>query len=99
MSESRATCQVSIRGSFDVHWVDYLGEMLLYADVTDGRVRTTTLFGRPRDLAAFIGMLSMLADLGFHVIACEYQRADPLQETVDGSGSAAVAGADTVRVG
>jgi hypothetical protein len=80
MSQARATCQVSIRGSFDVHWVDYLGDMLLDADVTEGHVRTTTLIGKPPDLAAFIGMLSLLADLGFSVVACEYHRGDVIQE-------------------
>lgn len=55
-------------------WTDYLGDMLLHAEVEAGQVRTTTLFGKPPDLAAFIGMLSMLADLGFPVIACAYQR-------------------------
>jgi hypothetical protein len=74
MQSTDATCRISIRGSFDVHWTDYLGDMLLHASVEGGHVRTTTLLGRPRDLAAFIGMLSLLTDLGFPVIACEYQR-------------------------
>ena len=80
MSQARATCKVSIRGSFDVYWVDYLGDMLLHADVAEGHVRTTTLFGKPPDLAAFIGMLNLLADLGFPLVACEYRRADVIQE-------------------
>jgi hypothetical protein len=72
MSSARATCQISIRGSFDVLWADYLGDMLLRADVEAGQVRTTTLFGKPPDLAAFIGALSLLRDLGFPVIGCAY---------------------------
>ena len=76
MPLTNATCQISIRGSFDVLWTDYLGDMLLHAEVEAGQVRTTTLFGTPPDLPAFIGMLSMLADLGFPVIACAYQRID-----------------------
>ena len=74
MPTAHATCQISIRGAFDVHWVDYLGDMLLHAEVQDGEVRTTTLFGRPPDLAAFIGALSLLADLGFPVVGCTYDR-------------------------
>jgi hypothetical protein len=74
MPLTNATCQISIRGSFDVLWTDYLGDMLLHAEVEAGQVRATTLFGKPPDLAAFIGMLSMLADLGFPVIACAYQQ-------------------------
>jgi hypothetical protein len=80
MPKSSATCQVSICGSFDVHWVDYLGEMLLYADVADGHVRSTTLFGKPPDVAAFIGMLNLLVDLGFKVVACEYRQPDLIEE-------------------
>lgn len=76
MPPTNATCQITIRGSFDVLWTDYLGDMLLRAEVDAGHVRTTTLYGRPLDLAAFIGMLGLLADMGFPVIACAYQRID-----------------------
>ena len=72
MPSASATCQISIRGSFDVLWADYLGDMLLHADVEAGQVRTTTLFGNPPDLAAFIGVLSLLRDFGFPVIGCAY---------------------------
>jgi hypothetical protein len=74
MPPPNATCQISISGSFDVLWTDYLGDMLLLAEVEAGQVRTTTLYGKPPDLAAFVGMLSLLSDLGFPVIACAYQR-------------------------
>ena len=80
MPQSHATCKISISGSFDVYWVDYLGDMLLHAEVLEGHVRTTTLFGKPPDLAAFIGMLNLLADLGFPVVACEYHRAEAIEE-------------------
>jgi hypothetical protein len=76
MPTTNATCQISLRGSFDVHWADYLGDMMLEAQVQGGQVRTTTLFGQPPDLAAFIGVLSLLSDLGFPVIACEYHRSE-----------------------
>jgi hypothetical protein len=39
-------------------------------------VRTTTLYGKPPDLPAFIGALSMLVDFGFAVIEREYQCVD-----------------------
>ncbi len=73
MPTAHSTCQISIRGAFDVQWADYLGDMLLHADVEGGQVRTTTLFGQPPDLAAFIGAISLLGDLGFPVIGCAYQ--------------------------
>ncbi len=74
MSLAHVTCKISIRGSYDFFWADYLGDMVLHADVEAGEIRTTTLFGEPPDLAAFIGMLSLLADLGYPVIGCEYQQ-------------------------
>ncbi|MBK8050055.1 MAG: hypothetical protein IPK16_24910 [Anaerolineales bacterium] len=54
-------------------WTDYLGDMLLQVEVQEGEVRTTTLFGKPPDLAAFIGVLSLLSDWGFSVLRCEYR--------------------------
>ncbi len=81
MPQVHATCQVSICGSFDVHWVDYLGDMLLYANVEEGHVSTTTLFGKPPDVAAFIGMMNLLVDLGFRIVACEYHQ--PQGETIE----------------
>jgi hypothetical protein len=81
MSRARAAFKVSISGSFDVNWVEYLGDMLVYADVVEGRVRTTTLRGQPPDLAAFVGILNLLVDFGFPVIECEYHRSDVSQET------------------
>ena len=74
MSQTRATCMVSVRGSFDVTWADFLGDMLLHADVVEGHVQTTTIFAKPPDLAAFIGLLNALADFGFLVVACEYHQ-------------------------
>ena len=28
MSQPRASCQITIRGSFDLNWADYVGDML-----------------------------------------------------------------------
>lgn len=77
MPPAGATCQISVLGSLDPLWEDYLGDMLLHAEVKAGKIRTSTVFGKPRDLAAFIGVLSMLSDLGFSVIGCEYHWIDP----------------------
>jgi hypothetical protein len=73
-----ATCQISIHGSFDQGWADYLGEMLLDMDVQAGQVNTTTFSGHAPDLAAFIGMLNLFANQGISVIACEYGQNKPL---------------------
>ncbi len=82
MPQSRASCKIVIRGSFDVSWADYVGEMLVDVEVKEGKIRTTTLFGQPIDLAAFLGTLHMLVDLGFPVIAFEYQQADVIDTTI-----------------
>jgi hypothetical protein len=83
--QSQASCKIVIRGSFDVSWADYMGGMLVDVQVEQGKIRTTTLFGQPIDLAAFLGMLHMLIDLGFPVLAFEYQQANLINE-VEGSG-------------
>ena len=79
MPEDHAHCKIVIRGSFDVSWADYAGETLVHVQVDEGKIRTTTLFGQPIDLAAFLGTLHLLVDLGFPVIAVEYQQADPVE--------------------
>jgi len=78
MSQPHARCRITIRGSFDVKWADYVGEMMVDVQVAEGKIRTTTLFGQPIDLTAFLGAIHMLVDLGFPVMACEYQQAEPI---------------------
>jgi hypothetical protein len=70
-----STCKITIRGAFDERWTEYLGDVVLDVDINEGQVRTVTLLGQPPDLSAFIGMLTFFSDLGFPLIACEYQEA------------------------
>jgi hypothetical protein len=74
------TCRISIRGAFDQHWADYLGEMLLHMDVQEGQISATTFSGHLPDLSAFLGMLNLLTNWGVSVIACEYHEGDPLEK-------------------
>ena len=85
MPQPRASGRITIRGSFNLNWADYLGDMLAHVQVAEGTIRSTTLIGRPIDLAAFLGTLHMLIDRGFPVVAFEYQQADPLEAVPDGS--------------
>jgi hypothetical protein len=85
MPQPRTNCQITIRGSFDLNWAEYLGDMLAHVQVTEGTIRSTTLVGHPIDLAAFLGTLNMLIDRGFPVRAFEYQQADPLEAVLNGS--------------
>lgn len=85
MPQARPRCKITIDGSFDVKWADYIGEMMVDVQVAEGKIQTTTLFGQPIDLAAFLGAIHMLVDLGFPVTACEYQEADSLDIPIGSS--------------
>jgi hypothetical protein len=85
MPQTRPRCSITIRGSFDVKWADYVGEMMVDVQVAEGEIRTTTLLGQPIDLAAFLGAIHMLVDLGFPVMACEYQEARPIDAAIGNS--------------
>ena len=91
MPQAHADCKIVIRGSFNLNWADYVGDMLVHVQVEEGTIRTTTLIGHPIDLSAFLGTLHMLVDLGFPVLAFEYQQPNLLEtaaETgVDGYGA------------
>jgi hypothetical protein len=89
MLQPRASGKITIRGSFSLVWADYFGDTLADVQVEEGIVRDTTLISRPIDLAAFLGTLHMLIDLGFPVIAFEYQQAEPLETAakVDAEGA------------
>ena len=78
MPRTRPRCSITIRGSFDVKWADYVGEMMVDVQVAGGKIQTTTLLGQPIDLAAFLGAIHMLVDLGFPVMACAYHEAEPI---------------------
>ena len=80
--QAHADCKIEIRGSFNLNWADYVGDMLVHVQVEEGTIRTTTLIGHPIDLAAFLGILHMLIDLGFPVLAFEYRQADPIAAAV-----------------
>jgi hypothetical protein len=79
MSHPYTDCRITLHGSFDLNWADYVGSMLVDVLVEGGQVRTTTLIGHPNDLAAFLGTLHMLIDRGFPVTALEYREADPVE--------------------
>ena len=86
MPQPRAHYRITIRGSFDVKWADYVGEMMVDVQVAEGKIQTTTLLGRPIDLAAFLGAINTLVDMNFPVMACEYQQAGPSDASVENGG-------------
>ena len=82
MPQTRPRCRITIRGSFDVKWADYVGEMMVDVQIAEGEIQTTMLLGRPIDLGAFLGAVHMLVDLGFPVKACAFQQAEPFDAAV-----------------
>jgi hypothetical protein len=92
MPQPRANGRITIRGSFNLDWAEYVGDMLVHVQIEEGRIRTTTLIGHPIDLPAFLGTLYMLVDLNFPVTAIEYQQADPSAGAVENNRICSVSG-------
>ncbi len=80
MNRQHAYCKIILSGPLTERWADYVGDLLVDTEVERGQIQTTTLIGRPCDLSAYIGMLTVLTNLGHTVIATEYQQA-PANET------------------
>ena len=84
MPQLRPWCSITLCGTFDVPWADYIEALMVDLHVTEGEVRTTTLLGRPIDLTAFLGAINTLVDMHFPVMDCEYHQAEPIG-TADGN--------------
>ena len=67
-------CKIVLNGSFDLNWADYVGDMQVHEQVAQGAVRRTILVGHLRDLEACLGLLHLLVDRGFPVLAFEYHQ-------------------------
>jgi hypothetical protein len=78
MPQLRPWCSITLRGTFDVQWADYIEALMVDLQVTEGEVQTTTLLGRPIDLTAFLGAINTLVDLHFPVVDCEYHQTEPI---------------------
>jgi len=72
MNYQRAYCKIIVSGPLTECWADYLGDLLVDVEVEEGHIQISTLIGRPYDLAAYIGLLNVLTNLGFTVISTEY---------------------------
>jgi hypothetical protein len=83
MDPQSAYCKIVLCGPLNERWADYLGDMLLTLDVADGHIQTTTLIGQPPDLAAYIGMLNAITNLGFTVTTAEYRQAAQIEAAAD----------------
>ena len=99
MLQPHARCRIVIRGSFDLDWADFVGGMLVHVQVKEGTIFTTALIGQPIDLEAFLGTLHMLIDLGFPVMAFEYQQVDPLEAAAGNNADCLLRQIPSVRQG
>jgi hypothetical protein len=82
MPQPRPWCSITLRGSFDVPWADYIEALMVDLQVAEGEVHTTTLLGHPIDLTAFLGAINTLVDLHFPVVDCEYHQTEPIGAAV-----------------
>lgn len=74
MNCQQTYCKIIVTGPLTERWVDYLGDLLVDTEVERGQIQTSTLIGHPYDLTAYIGMLNVLTNLGYTVIATEYRQ-------------------------
>lgn len=76
METKNCTCKIAIDGPLDAHWADYLGDLSLQAWMKDGTIVSSALIGTVTDLAAFIGLLGAIHNLGFTVRSAEFLTRD-----------------------
>ena len=74
MNCQRAYCKIIVSGPLTERWADYVGDLLIDTEVERGQIQISTLIGRPYDLIAYVGMLNVLTNLGYTVIATEYRQ-------------------------
>jgi hypothetical protein len=74
VAQAHNSFKISMQGSFDVKWADYIGDKLVHVETDDKKIPTTTLFGYSEDLSAFLGLLHTFIDLGFPVVDFEYHQ-------------------------
>ena len=70
----QAYCKIIVAGPLTERWADYVGDLLIDTEVERGQIQISTLIGRPYDLIAYVGMLNVLTNLGYTVIATEYRQ-------------------------
>ena len=77
-----AYCKIIVSGPLTERWADYVGDLLVDVEIEKGQIQASTLIGQPYDLTAYIGMLNVLTNLGYTVIATDYRQGSP--RTVEG---------------
>lgn len=76
MSLTHGECKICMRGSIDTRWVDYYGEVVRDELKNGEEIQSTTITQCVPDLAAFIGIVNRLSDMGYPVISLEYRQKD-----------------------
>jgi hypothetical protein len=65
-----------MRGSIDTRWFNFYGEVVHHELKNGEEIQSTTITQDVPDLAAFIGIINRLSDMGFPVISLEYRLID-----------------------
>jgi hypothetical protein len=74
VSFQHAYCKIILSGPLTERWADYVGDLLVDMEIEKGQIQISTLIGQPYDLPAYIGLLNVLSNLGYTVIATEYRQ-------------------------
>ncbi len=69
--DTPARYRIRIEGSLDRRWSEYLGGMAISSLSRSGKPTVTTLTGELSDMAALMGVLNTLYDLGFALLKAE----------------------------
>jgi hypothetical protein len=70
-SDTPAGYRIRVEGPLDERWSDYLGGMTISAVNRPGEPAVTTLTGELTDMAALMGVLNTVYDLGFTLLKVE----------------------------
>ncbi len=69
--DTPARYRIRIEGCLDKRWSEYLGGMAISWLSRSGKPTVTTLTGELTDMAALMGVLNTLYDLGFTLLKAE----------------------------
>jgi hypothetical protein len=69
--DTPASYRICIEGSLDKRWSEYLSGMAICPTSRPGEPTLTTLTGELTDMAALMGVLNTIYDLGFILLGVE----------------------------
>jgi hypothetical protein len=73
VSDKLAKFQITVEGWLDETMADYLGDLQLSSQLSQGIVRETTVEGQVPDFGAFLSAVTHIWDMGVNVRSVKYQ--------------------------